>query len=136
MQPSSTFVPLWITLLLVLPGSPSALAGDWLDEALSRSERPEADRVRDADRMPAEVLRFCGLEPGMTVADLMAGSGYYTGILSPALGETLPVGMMLVGVGGSDRRLLAAARGVEEVLLEATGGDGSAEAPPAKRQRP
>jgi predicted methyltransferase len=54
--------------------------------AVASAERPEADRKRDADRRPAEVLAFFGIEPGMRVADLMAGTGYYTEILARAVG--------------------------------------------------
>ncbi|UCF68010.1 MAG: class I SAM-dependent methyltransferase [Acidobacteriota bacterium] len=62
--------------------------GDWshLDRARSRTERPLADRTRDADRLPVGVLRFCGIRPGAVVVDLMAGAGYYTEILSAAVG--------------------------------------------------
>ncbi len=55
-------------------------------KALADSDRPTDDRQRDADRKPAEVLAMMGIAPGMTVADLMAGSGYYTEILSRAVG--------------------------------------------------
>ncbi|RMF73579.1 MAG: SAM-dependent methyltransferase [Acidobacteria bacterium] len=59
---------------------------DPLAAAVAQPDRPEADRARDRDRRPAEVLRFCGIEPGMRVLDLMAGTGYYTEILALALG--------------------------------------------------
>lgn len=50
------------------------------------SGRPEADKARDAGRMPAEVLDFLGIGPGMTVVDLVAAAGYYTEVLSHAVG--------------------------------------------------
>lgn len=56
------------------------LAGDPL--------RPEADKARDAGRKPAEVLNFLGVEPGMTVIDLIAAAGYYTEVLSKAVGPS------------------------------------------------
>ena len=37
--------------------------------------RPEQDRVRDAGSRPLEVYEWIGIEPGMTVADLMPFSG-------------------------------------------------------------
>ncbi len=49
-------------------------------------QRSDADRSRDAARKPAEVLAFAGLEPGMTVIDVMAASGWYTEVLSVAVG--------------------------------------------------
>lgn len=55
--------------------------------ALAHAQRPAADRERDGQRRPGEVLEFCGVEPGMTVADMMAGTGYYTEILARYLGQ-------------------------------------------------
>ncbi len=57
-----------------------------IDEAVAREVRPEADRARDVHRKPADVLAFCDIRPGAVVADLMAGTGYYTEILSAAVG--------------------------------------------------
>ncbi len=50
--------------------------------------RTEANRERDADRKPAEVLAFFGVEKGMTVVDLASGGGYFTEIISGAVGPT------------------------------------------------
>lgn len=54
--------------------------------ALAHPNRPAADRERDADRKPDEVLDLVGVEPGMHIADLMAGSGWYTEILARVTG--------------------------------------------------
>jgi len=54
--------------------------------ALKSAARPEEDRARDADRKPQAVLSFLGIEPGMTVLEVFAGSGYYTQILDPLVG--------------------------------------------------
>lgn len=48
--------------------------------------RPEEDRARDADRKPGQVLDFFGIGEGMHVLDLQASRGYYTEILSAAVG--------------------------------------------------
>jgi predicted methyltransferase len=48
--------------------------------------RPAADRERDANRKPAEVVAFAGVKPGMTVAELAPGFGYYTRILAKTVG--------------------------------------------------
>jgi predicted methyltransferase len=53
---------------------------------LAAGSRPDADRARDAGRKPAEVVAFLGIEPGMTVVDLIAAGGYYTEVLSWAVG--------------------------------------------------
>ncbi|HRD27033.1 MAG TPA: class I SAM-dependent methyltransferase [Caulobacter sp.] len=65
---------------VVLPG--------FLAVALSDPARPEADRARDATRHPGEVLLFAGLRPGMKVVDLVPGGGYFTRILSRAVGPS------------------------------------------------
>ena len=54
--------------------------------AVNDTERPETDTVRDAGRHPAEMLTIAGVQPGWNVADLGAGSGYYSRILSGAVG--------------------------------------------------
>jgi len=56
--------------------------------ALASGDRAEEDRARDAGRKPAEVVAYLGIGPGMTVMDLMASSGYYTEVLSLAVGPT------------------------------------------------
>jgi len=55
--------------------------------AIANPGRPEADRARDADRKPAEVLEFFGIEPGMVVLDMFSGGGYYTEILAYVVGD-------------------------------------------------
>ncbi|WP_174298111.1 class I SAM-dependent methyltransferase [Sphingomonas bacterium] len=55
--------------------------------AIADPARPDADRVRDANRKPAEVLAFAGIRPGMIVAELGSGGGYYTRILARAVGS-------------------------------------------------
>jgi predicted methyltransferase len=64
----------------------SANSTDHIALAVNDSGRPEADMQRDAGRHPAEMLTFAGVQPGWRVADLGAGSGYYSRILSSAVG--------------------------------------------------
>ena len=40
--------------------------------------RSDEDKVRDAERKPAEVLAYLGLKPGDTVLDLIASGGWYS----------------------------------------------------------
>ena len=51
--------------LAVLPGS---------------TARPDADKARDADRKPVEVMAFAGVKPGDKIAELIPGGGYYTDV--------------------------------------------------------
>jgi len=48
--------------------------------------RPEADRARDADRKPAELVAFAKLKPGAQLAELAPGGGYFTRLLSAYVG--------------------------------------------------
>lgn len=49
--------------------------------------RSEADAKRDATSKPFAVLEFIGVQPGWTVLDMLAGGGYYSEVLSNAVGE-------------------------------------------------
>src|SRR5688572_441856 len=71
--------------------------------------RPEADRARDADRKPAELIAFAGVRPGDKVAELAPGGGYFTRILSGVVG---PEGRIYAMAGRPSPALqeLAAAR--------------------------
>lgn len=65
--------------------APSATP-DPIQAAIDADARPDSDRADDANRKPHEVLSFYGITPGMKVADLMCGRGYYTEILARAVG--------------------------------------------------
>jgi predicted methyltransferase len=54
--------------------------------ALMDESRSTEDKARDGGRKPAEVMAFLGVEPGMTVIDVIAASGYYTEVLSRTVG--------------------------------------------------
>ena len=54
--------------------------------AVADERRTEADRERDDSSKPIAVLSFFGVEPGMHVLDLLSGGGYYSEILSYAVG--------------------------------------------------
>jgi predicted methyltransferase len=53
---------------------------------LTDTKRPNSERELDAARKPHEVLAFYGVKRGDKVADLLAGRGYYTVILSQIVG--------------------------------------------------
>ena len=53
---------------------------------LASESRAEEDRARDAGRKPADVIEFLGIKSGMSVIDVIAAGGYYTEVLSLAVG--------------------------------------------------
>ena len=63
-----------------------AKAGSKFAAILASPDRPAADQLRDVNRKPAELLAFGGIKPGMVVAELAPGGGYYTRLLSLAVG--------------------------------------------------
>lgn len=69
-----------------MPAAGDDTAGD-LRTLLASDKRAESDRARDEGRRPADVVEFLGIEPGMRVIDLIAAGGYYTEVLSLAVGE-------------------------------------------------
>lgn len=80
--------------------------------AAAQADRSEADLERDATSKPFQVIEFIGVQPGWTVLDLMAGGGYYSEVLSPAVGEQGKVYLhnnaaYLQFVQGLDERLAA-----------------------------
>src|SRR5882757_9466950 len=54
--------------------------------AVANQDRPDEDRQRDANRKPAEVLAFVGIKSGEKVADFVPGKGYFSRVLSSAVG--------------------------------------------------
>ncbi|HYO52043.1 SAM-dependent methyltransferase [Archangium sp.] len=76
--------------------SPSSAARAIVDAP----DRLESDRALDAGRRPAALLEFVGVQPGMKVAELMAGGGYTTELLARAVG---PSGVVY---GHNPRRVL------------------------------
>jgi len=80
---------------LILTASALLLAAtaplSWADgsnEALVQAidSRSDADRARDSARHPYDTVQFFQVEPGMTVAEVLPGGGWYTRILANYLG--------------------------------------------------
>jgi predicted methyltransferase len=59
---------------------------DAYDAAAANPGRSAADLKRDALDHPAEMLRLAGIKPGMRVADVLAGDGYYSELASYIVG--------------------------------------------------
>jgi len=75
-----------VAILAAGGGALAAGATSPLASILADPSRPEADRARDADRKPAELIAFARLRPGASVAELAPGGGYFTRLLSAFVG--------------------------------------------------
>lgn len=74
---------------LALLASPSVQAADapaHITAAVTAPERSDKDRERDAREKPAELMAFAGLRPGMKVADVFGGGGYWSELIYRAVG--------------------------------------------------
>jgi predicted methyltransferase len=78
--------------------------------AVANPNRPQKDTDRDAARKPGEVLAFAGVKPGESVLELIPGGGYFTRLLSGAVGPSGHVTELVPLRGGQD--MTAASNGV------------------------
>jgi len=85
-----------------------AVAPDFM-EKLASDARPAEDKARDGSRRPYQVMQLLDVQAGMTVVDVAAGGGWYTEVLSAAVG---PSGKVYAQFGprGSDADRARAAR--------------------------
>lgn len=67
-----------------------------INSALVAPTRSDADRRRDANRLPAETLKFFGMRSDMRVLELIPGGGWYTRVLAPVLARE---GKLYVALG-------------------------------------
>ena len=73
--------------------SPSAADGQGMSDASAKrlqqvlDAQPEENQARYQWRHPAETLAFFGIEPGMTVVEVLPGGNWYSAILIPYLGS-------------------------------------------------
>ena len=58
-----------------------------LAESLDLAGRSKADMQQDSARKPVEVINFAQVKKGDKVLDLLAGGGYYSELLSRAVGD-------------------------------------------------
>ena len=73
--------------LLALAAPASAADASLIEKSIASPGRTAADRERDAREKPAEVMAFAGVKPGMVVADVLYGGGYYSELLAGAVGD-------------------------------------------------
>lgn len=75
----------WLLLAALLVAGCAATAPDYAS-ILTHPDRPKNERDLDAARKPDQVMPFYGVRKGDRVADLLAGRGYYTIIISQIVG--------------------------------------------------
>jgi predicted methyltransferase len=73
--------------LLALAAPAAAAEATPIEKSIASPERTAADRERDAREKPAEVMAFAGVKPGMVVADVLYGAGYYSELLAGVVGD-------------------------------------------------
>jgi predicted methyltransferase len=85
----------WTLALCVLAGAYGGIVNAQGDEqatrmtaALTSPDRPFADKERDPARKPIQTIQFIGVKTGQTVVDLIAVGGWFTEVLSAAVGPT------------------------------------------------
>lgn len=79
----------FLVIGMLLSGLAQAAVSDKDKAALTQvvAARSAEDKARDGARHPAETLEFLRVKPGMTVAEVLPGSGWYTRILVEYLGS-------------------------------------------------
>jgi predicted methyltransferase len=68
-------------------GTAAAATPAYVTAAIADSARPQTERDLDAERLPADMVAFAGIKPGMHVMDIMAGTGYFTHIFARVVGD-------------------------------------------------
>jgi predicted methyltransferase len=106
----SSIVPA-LAALCVAAGAAMAAAPAFIAHAIDDPARPKGEVTADAIRDPADTLTFAGVKPGMTVAELFPGGGYFTRMISDIVG---PKGKIIAienagwkGAGAADQKTIA-----------------------------
>jgi len=74
-----------LTFLVSAPLQAADVAAH-ITAAVAAAERSDKDRERDARDLPAELMAFAGIAPGMKIADVFGGGGYWTELMARAIG--------------------------------------------------
>jgi predicted methyltransferase len=82
----NSLVPALLALCLAAGGPVAAATPAFIAKAVANPARPKDDVAADASRAPGETLSFAGVKPGMTVAELFPGGGYFSRMLSDVVG--------------------------------------------------
>ena len=82
------WLPLAALALGGFVGTVAQAQDEQLRETLAAEGRSAEDKARDEQSMPVEVVEFHGVESGMTALDIIAAGGYWTEVLSGAVGPS------------------------------------------------
>ena len=72
----------------ITPVSAAPTIPAYVRAAVDADDRSPDDKALDAGRKPDQMLAFFGIKPGMKVAEIGAGGGYTTELLSRVVGPT------------------------------------------------
>ncbi len=75
-----------LAILAIAPAAQAAPPPAYVAQAVADPSRPAADTKTDAIRDPADTLTFAGVKPGMTVAELFPGGGYFSRMIIDIVG--------------------------------------------------
>ena len=73
-------------MLVVTPAFAAKIPA-YVTAAVADAGRPDADKQRDENRKPAELVTFAGVKPGTKIVDLIPGGGYFTRIFAKTVGD-------------------------------------------------
>jgi predicted methyltransferase len=73
-------------MAMAVPAAQAATTSPHIVAAMADKARPADEVARDAARKPGELLDYAGVKPGDKVVDLIMGGGYFTRLLSVAVG--------------------------------------------------
>jgi predicted methyltransferase len=83
---NTTLSGLLLSLVLCTGAYAAHSLPTYITAAVNDAGRPDADKARDADRKPGEVIAFAGIKPGEKVADFLPGGGYFTRLFAKVVG--------------------------------------------------
>lgn len=84
---TSVIVAAGLALLIAAPAFAKAPSAS-IAAAIADKNRPADDTARDADRKPADMLKFAGVKKGDVVVDLIPGKGYFSRLFADVVGPT------------------------------------------------
>lgn len=82
-----------VCILFLTTGKADVISEQAIKSALAYEQRTASDLMKDNNRKPKEILNFFNVIPGAVVLDVLAGSGYYSEMLSSVVG---PKGKVII----------------------------------------